>query len=377
MGGVVLGMPGPWAENFLEKSDHYTTKIGGLPDWPFPEMFLRPDLIKCVLCGERLCLLAQVYAPIKLPKLNVDERVIYVFGCLTKKCGSSPKCWRALRMRKCNSEKTLNGICEDSKPSANCNGDEKNMVRGNDGSVEKNLVSGDEESVEEEYDDLYFDELARELSEACSQASRSKKPNGSLILGSNKTSMRSESTLNGINSSIPVVPCFYIYTQEDRSVGEVAAVCANYAKLSVKQEDDSNNDKDDEVWEGEGYEYDKALGADRTFLKFKKRMDAYPEQCFRYSYGGKPLLVKTDLEEPNPCNLCGSPRQYEMQLMPSLLYFLHEAADGSLTCMPDEWNWMTMLVYTCSSNCCPHSCAEEPGNCCWAVAEEVIIIQDD
>ncbi|XP_020594555.1 programmed cell death protein 2-like, partial [Phalaenopsis equestris] len=226
----------------------------------------------------------QVYAPIKLPKLNVDERVIYVFGCLTKKCGGSPKCWRALRMQKCNSEKTLNGICEDSKPSANCNGDEKNMVRGNDGSVEKNLVSGDEESVEEEYDDLYFDELARELSEACSQASRSKKPNGSLILGSNKTSMRSESTLNGINSSIPVVPCFYIYTQEDRSVGEVAAVCANYAKLSVKQEDDSNNDKDDEVWEGEGYEYDKALGADRTFLKFKKRMDAYPEQCFRCFY---------------------------------------------------------------------------------------------
>uniref|UniRef100_A0A804QWY5 Uncharacterized protein n=1 Tax=Zea mays TaxID=4577 RepID=A0A804QWY5_MAIZE len=42
---------------------------------------------------------------------------------------------------------------------------------------------------------------------------------------------------------------------------------------------------------------------------------------FRYFYGGKLLLATTKLQDPGTCRLCGSPRQYELQLMSSLSTF--------------------------------------------------------
>ncbi|XP_042505995.1 programmed cell death protein 2-like isoform X2 [Macadamia integrifolia] len=370
MGGVILGFPGPWAKDYCEVSDHYTSKIGGLPDWPIPRESIPSDLLQCGACGSNLCLVAQVYAPILSGTLKIEERIIYIFGCVMPKCGDSLLSWHAVRVQKSNNVEgspTCKQVIPSTVPS---------------GSISNSNKWWEEDSWtcrsgEEDEDNIDLEELGRALSEAACLASNSKKKKKSGIHKSARKCSPVLQEVGVVHANIPVVPCFYIYSQEQASSRDVSSVCLNYASLSIKEnQSDFDSLKEEEVWGEESYEYDRALYADRTYLKFKKWIDAHPEQCYRYSYGGKPLLATKGLGEPGACALCGASRHYEMQLMPPLLFFLREARDGSATHSPD-WNWMTLLVYTCSKNCSQWLNNEKSNNGGWTVVKEAIIIQNE
>lgn len=363
---VHLGLPGPWAEDYREKADHYTTKIGGVPDWPTEDMGIKPDLLQCSLCGTKLCLVAQVYAP--LAKLNIEERTVYGLACPTPKCGPNPQSWKVLRVQKCHSGMQTDG-----------NGDKLGQRKENVCSDGPSSTTFPEKRNEENKsndsndDDFDLDALAEALEQAATLASNLKKQNKSKRANAPIKCAVVKEKVDDL--SIPVLPCFYIYYDKEQSRAKGTVGSSSDETVLVKGILDTGNDED--KWEGENYEYDRALGADRTFLKFKKRLDASPQQCFRYSYGGRPLLAAMNLQDAGTCRLCGSPRQYELQLMSPLSYFLHEAGDGSSNYAPNAWTWLTLIIYTCSKSCCPSSCGGKPGNCCWGVVEEEIMIQED
>ncbi|KAL6844037.1 hypothetical protein ACP4OV_025710 [Aristida adscensionis] len=344
---VHLGLPGPWAEDYREKADHYTTKIGGVPDWPTGDIGIKPEFLQCSLCGTKLCLVAQVYAPVA--KLNIEERTICVFVCPTPKCGPNHQSWKVLRVQKCHSGTQTDGGGDKLGPS---NGPSSTSVSFPEEHNEKN------KSPENNDDDFDLDALADALEQAATLASNSKKQNKSKR--GNTPIKCPASKEKASDPSLPVLPCFYIYYDKEKYGGKGTVASSSNEMALVKETTDMANDEE-EKWEGEKYEYDKAIGADRTFLKFKKRLDASPQQCLRYSYGGKPLLAAAKLQDAGTCRSCGSPRQYEFQLMSPLSYFLHEAGDSSSDYAPNSWTWLTLIVYTCSKKTAARPVVENIG----------------
>ncbi|VFQ96781.1 unnamed protein product [Cuscuta campestris] len=272
-----------------------------------------------------------------------------------------PYSWRALRVQKpVSGEGSKFPSDDDTAPLPEFS------VSTTNNDWKKDLWSFDSAEEEDAENDIDLEELSRAFSEAASLASHSKKKirdherNAKpLLLGH---------TSRVVDGKKPVMPCFYIHAEEEK-----------FSKKSLPFIIERNvefDNSNDEVWEEEKYEYDSALNVDRTFFKFKKRIDAYPQQCFRYSYGGKPLLASAEQCDPEKCRMCGGSRHYEMQLMPPLLYFLHEACSDKLKQSVDKWNWVTLIVYTCSKSCWDISsegnCGKDDG---WTVAEEAIVVQ--
>jgi len=97
---------------------------------------------------------------------------------------------------------------------------------------------------------------------------------------------------------------------------------------------------------------------DKQFKKFKKRLQRCPDQILRYNFNGEPLFPTNDEKEQNKiipaCTKCGTKRVFELQLLPTLLYFL-KVDDYALEMdshgIPNGMDWSSALVYVCPQSC--------------------------
>ncbi|MCO5559983.1 hypothetical protein L7F22_013587 [Adiantum nelumboides] len=393
---VILGMPGPWAENNIEPSDHYTTKVGGVPDWPMPAEEIDCELLRCGLCGGDLGLVVQVYAPMKVGCVDIDERTLFIFGCPSSSCGISPLSWRTIRVQgNLSSEHSR----RNEGPSAEASTSSAQEISREDMSEQGRESSSDHQQHGDEWweDDtwgpgvvgraeaeqeafLAMEELETALLEAGYAAAVPL--TSTLDIGEEFTAVNEDLADEIDGPDLPVLPCFYVYSQiESHPSRGSRAVSALQLTEHAETAERNELHRGEETWEGEEYEHDRALSADRTYLKFKKRLDCYPEQCFGYCFKGIPLWASKEGAEPGVCSQCGGPRVYEMQLMPPLLYYLQQACKDlpSTAYSPNDWEWLTLIIFTCAQSCTPCISPESGGlygeSKSWIVVEEATVLQ--
>lgn len=111
---------------------------------------------------------------------------------------------------------------------------------------------------------------------------------------------------------------------------------------------------------GESYEQVIPHSMDEAFYKFEKQISKDPWQVVRYEWQGSPLLPSSAAQsQVPPCSICGSPRVFELQLMPSMIHLLKtelHAPKGdnqkqSWSDPSDGMEWSTVLVYSCEEDC--------------------------
>ncbi|KAL3700015.1 hypothetical protein R1sor_018037 [Riccia sorocarpa] len=372
---VLLGLPGAWAYESNESADHYTTKVGGQPDWPETLMpLIKSDQMRCGACGGYLCLVTQVHAPLTADGLNYPERTLYILGCPAQGCGISQTSWRTIRVQKNGLEDAAPEL-ESSvdRPESNDSSgsgvpdpvdsewggtssrqDETDRTQGDDwwGSNPWDGLPTEESSYE--VDSMNLQELQSSLTEAARVAAT-----GSVAQNNGDTGRMNPGSVERRNANricLPVLSCFYIYTQAELTgVGPSTSGHSQEGLQSLGENEVPGDGGEDvgETWGSEDYEPDQALCADRTYLKFKKKLDHHPEQCFRYSFDGRPLYATDDRRGPAVCAACGGPRVFEMQLMPPLLYYLQQAHRDlpPSSYGPEDWEWHTILVFSCAQSC--------------------------
>lgn len=327
---IDLGFAEP-CEPWRLQSRLFPSKIGGKPAWLSLENIPDYDRLKCATCNKTVTFLCQIYAPIEEDPANF-HRTVYVFACRTPTCNLKNK-----------SENFK--VLRDSLPRRN------------------KFYSYDppEEKPDEIFDPNKWTRLCNFCGcagdKTCSKCKKVgycsrehqvldwKDKHKNDCVNSNLNPSE-ESNVNRIEKNKPksLNNMKYLYPEME--------IIIEPEEVEEKVVDEEAELKNLKEWEKENESLDVteeelqahvAIKKDKAFMRFKKKIQDYPDQILRYDRSGQPLWIA---EEPLPfniprCKACGGERHFEFQIMPQLLSVLKESI----------LDWGVLAVYTCSNSC--------------------------
>lgn len=316
--------------------------IGGNVSWlsKAPPAAATP---RCGICGDPLQFAAQIYAP-----MYDKYRALHVFACEAH--ANVDKGWSVLRTQR----DMINPV--DTKPSA--------------ASRSKwTTASAWDDDDSDDPDDL--EALLREHEHTNSESTSSETEDTSRVSTASRTTKTSLATPPGVPTVssfrrrevvwVTSVGCELVTGDDDDEYDALGAdddemLARAQAYLHADSELEASSRKLVACAIGGGTiselptaaqcdeEYERVPDAAAASVAFANCLRRHPTQVIRYAYGATPLLrVLSRAAQPTiPRCECGARRCFELELLPTLIYYLNSDA-------MEDWN--TVAVWSCDRSC--------------------------
>ncbi|KAL4158037.1 hypothetical protein PRNP1_003817 [Phytophthora ramorum] len=362
----------------VDNGSPYVCKAGGTPAW-YSEPPSEAKTLTCTKCGKGLFLVAQVYAPVE------THRTLYVFGCNSMACTETPGSWRVLRdqaelVKETPVSKEIENVTEQVdkvKLAWGSDSDDSDWSDDEDDSKTQSQGAGlvDLEALLQQRDDAM---MATTNTAKTASAPKKAEPVKQNDLSGNRNAFPALS-IEVVDEPYEDYTSEHDFAHENKlleqymkqeeeekatDIGDLRTVITNSKKKGGAAQSGGGASSTAES-------YEKTPAGQRHMLRFQKRISRCPLQCLRYDYGGEPLwpVVTPQSRKIPPCPGCGEGRSFEMQLTPTINYFLkvdeYAAADSKnplgstestadppkAVVPPGGMDWLSLLVYSCSASC--------------------------
>lgn len=303
-------------------SAHFPSKVGGKPSWL--SMKNLPKEIKCSSCNKQMIFLLQVYSPRE--DENTFHRTLFLFICNNESCiNHQAKVFRCQLPR-------INPFYSNDPPSEDPNnptlvtpkqfGLKTCIFCGSSGHLscsKCNKVS----YCSKDHQIIHWKSLGHK--ESCGKSDVDEKTDQEII----KQMLFTEYELT--------LDLEENYSKESN---EKSSEDLNFQDALKKIKPTLQNE-DLESVAPESKE-------DKCFAKFRSICSSCPDHVLRYVRNENTIpLWATDVNQINSneidkCNLCGSERKFEFQVMPQLISLLGSSFKG---------DFATLIIYTCKNSC--------------------------